>query len=71
MPQTAGTTNRLWGARADDWAAHIQEGTCKPVYSAVFDQVWLKHDVVYLDMGCRSGVATQVSFECSVLCLWS
>jgi len=70
MPQTAETNNRLWGTRADDWA-HIHEGTFKPVYSAAFDQVGLKHDVVYLDMGCGSGVATQVSFECSALCLWS
>ncbi len=62
MPKTAETNSRLWGAWAHDWA-HIQEGTCKPVYSAVFDRVGLQRDTAYLDVGCGSGVATQVAFE--------
>ena len=62
IPKTAEINNHLWGARAHDWA-HIQEGTCKPVYSAVFDRVGLQRDAAYLDVGCGSGVATQVAFE--------
>jgi SAM-dependent methyltransferase len=62
MPKTAEINNRLWGARAHDWA-HIQEGTCKPVYSAIFDRVGLQRDTAYLDVGCGSGVAMQVAFE--------
>ena len=62
MPQTAETNSRLWGARAHDWA-NIQEETCRPVYSAVFDRVGLRPDTSYLDAGCGSGLAAQIAFE--------
>lgn len=61
-PRTAETNARLWGARAQDWA-NIQEGTCEPVYRAVFDRVGLGSGTTYLDAGCGAGMAAQIAAE--------
>lgn len=61
-PKTAEINGRLWGARAHDWA-NIQEGTCRPVYLAVFDRVGLRSGAVYLDAGCGAGMAAQIAAE--------
>ena len=60
--RTAETNGRVWGARAHDWA-NIQEGTCRPVYLAVFDRIGLRSDTSYLDAGCGAGMAAQVASE--------
>ena len=59
-PRTAEINARLWGARANDWA-EIQEGTCRPVYLAVFERVGLKPGTAYLDVGCGAGMAAQIA----------
>ncbi len=61
-PRTAEANSRLWGARATDWAT-IQEGTCRPVYLAVFDRVGLGSETAYLDAGCGAGMASQIAAE--------
>ncbi|HEX9867496.1 MAG TPA: class I SAM-dependent methyltransferase [Candidatus Tectomicrobia bacterium] len=61
-PRTGEINSRLWGARAQDWA-EVQEGTCRPVYLAVFDRVGLKPGAVYLDAGCGAGMAAQIATE--------
>ena len=61
-PRTAEINGRLWGARANDWA-EIQEGTCHPVYLAVFERVGLKPGTVYLDAGCGAGMAAEIATE--------
>jgi len=50
------------GSSVHDWT-NIQEGTCKPVYLAVFDRVGLQSNTAYLDVGCGSGVAMQLAFK--------
>jgi len=57
---TSAVNGRLWGTAAEDWAA-IQEGTCRPVYQAVFDRVGLKAGEQYLDAGCGAGLAAQMA----------
>ena len=59
---TSNTNGRLWGARANDWA-NIQEGTCRPVYLAMFDHVGLGSGTVYLDAGCGAGMAAKIAAE--------
>ncbi len=61
-PRTAEINARLWGVRATDWA-EIQEGTCRPVYLAVFEQAGLKPGTPYLDAGCGAGMAAQIAAE--------
>jgi len=61
-PRTSDVNARLWGARAKDWA-EIQEGTCRPVYLAVFDKLKLGPGINYLDVGCGSGMATSIARE--------
>ena len=55
-PGTAEINARLSGARATDWA-EIQEGTCRPVYLAIFERARLKPGMAYLDAGCGAGMA--------------
>jgi ubiquinone/menaquinone biosynthesis C-methylase UbiE len=59
-PRTADINARLWGARAYDWA-EIQEGTCRPVYLAVFERMGVKPGMTYLDAGCGAGMAAQIA----------
>jgi ubiquinone/menaquinone biosynthesis C-methylase UbiE len=59
-PRTAEINAKLWGARANDWA-EIQEGTCRPVYLAVFERVGLKPGTAYLDAGCGAGMAAEIA----------
>jgi SAM-dependent methyltransferase len=59
---TSAANGKLWGAAAEDWAA-IQEGTCKPVYEAVFAKVGVRAGMRYLDAGCGAGMATQIAAE--------
>ena len=59
-PRTAEINARLWGARATDWA-EIQEGTCRPVYLAIFERARLKPGMAYLDAGCGAGMAAQIA----------
>lgn len=61
-PRTSETNARLWGSRAQDWA-EVQEGMCRSVYLAVFDNVGLKAEDSYLDAGCGSGMAAQIASE--------
>jgi SAM-dependent methyltransferase len=61
-PRTGEINARLWGARANDWA-EVQEGTCRPVYLAVFKRTGLKPGTAYLDAGCRAGMAAQIAAE--------
>ena len=62
MPRTAEVNGRLWGNRAHDWA-NIQEGMCRPVYTAVFDRVGINSETAYLDAGCGSGMAAMIAAE--------
>jgi len=57
---TSAANGRLWGTAAVDWA-EIQEGTCRPVYEAVFAKVGVKAGMHYLDAGCGAGMATQIA----------
>jgi SAM-dependent methyltransferase len=59
---TSATNGELWGAAAEDWAA-IQEGTCRPVYEAVFAKIGVTAATQYLDAGCGAGMATQIAAE--------
>ncbi len=58
-PRTAEINARLWGARATDWA-EIQEGTCRPVYLAIFERARLKPGMAYLDEVMRSSVSMRL-----------
>jgi SAM-dependent methyltransferase len=61
MKQTTSAANgKLWGAAAEDWAG-VQEGTCRPVYAAVFAKVGVHAGMQYLDAGCGAGMATQIA----------
>jgi ubiquinone/menaquinone biosynthesis C-methylase UbiE len=57
---TSAANGRLWGSAAADWAA-IQEQTCKPVYTAVFDHAGVGPATQYLDVGCGAGMAAQIA----------
>ncbi len=59
---TSAVNGKFWGAAAADWAA-IQEPTCRPVYTAVFDRLNLKPETNYLDVGCGAGLALQLAAE--------
>jgi len=59
---TSAVNGRFWGSAAADWAA-IQEQTCRPVYTAVFDRVGLGIETHYLDAGCGAGMAAQIAAE--------
>jgi ubiquinone/menaquinone biosynthesis C-methylase UbiE len=59
---TSAVNGRLWGSAAADWAK-IQEPTCRPVYTAVFDRLQLKTGLNYLDVGCGAGLALQIAAE--------
>ncbi len=57
---TSAANGKLWGAAAEDWAG-IQEGTCRPVYEAVFAKIGVRAGMTYLDAGCGAGMATQIA----------
>jgi SAM-dependent methyltransferase len=57
---TSAVNGKLWGAAAEDWAG-IQEGTCRPVYEAVFAKIGVHAGTQYLDAGCGAGMATQIA----------
>ena len=59
-PRTADVNGRLWGARAEDWA-DIQEGTVRPVYTAVLERTRVTSGTRYLDIGCGAGMAAQLA----------
>jgi SAM-dependent methyltransferase len=56
---TSSTNGRLWGERAEDWAA-IQEGQCRPVYETVLSR-FIAHGTRYCDAGCGAGMAAQIA----------
>lgn len=59
--QRTGTVNgRLWGERADDWAA-IQEGQFRRAYDDVLDRLALAPGARLCDVGCGAGLAVAVA----------
>jgi len=61
-PRTAAVNGRLWGNRARNWA-DLQEGTVRPVYTAVLKRTGVKSGAAYLDIGCGAGMAAQMAAE--------
>lgn len=59
-PRTSDINGRLWGARARDWA-DIQEAAFRPVYEAVLERTALGAGTRYLDVGCGSGLVSQIA----------
>jgi ubiquinone/menaquinone biosynthesis C-methylase UbiE len=59
-PSTSGLNGRLWGARAQDWA-NLNEVSLRPVYEAVLTRLSVGNRTRYLDIGCGSGLATQLA----------
>ncbi|MEI6225695.1 MAG: class I SAM-dependent methyltransferase [Deltaproteobacteria bacterium] len=58
--RTSEAHGRLWGARAKDWA-DFQEGTVRPVFQAVLERTSVGPGTRYLDVGCGSGLATEMA----------
>lgn len=58
--QTSAVNDRLWGARAKDWA-DLQEGCFRPVYEAVLKRCTVSAGTDYLDVGCGAGMAAQIA----------
>ncbi|WP_270936855.1 class I SAM-dependent methyltransferase [Falsiroseomonas oryzae] len=61
--QTSGTSGRLWGARARDWA-EVQEGQCAAAFRAVLDHAGVGPGTRHLDVRCSAGMAAALSATC-------
>ena len=61
-PDLKPVNNRLWGARAKDWA-NLQEACFRPVYEAVLERCAVSKATSYLDAGCGAGMAAQIAAE--------
>ncbi len=46
---------RLWGARAEDWAAYVEQ-VCLPLHAAVLDAARVTSGTRLLDAGCGAGL---------------
>lgn len=46
---------RLWGARAEDWAAYVEQ-LCLPLHAAALDAARVTSGTRLLDAGCGSGI---------------
>ncbi|MCI0622066.1 MAG: class I SAM-dependent methyltransferase [Acidobacteria bacterium] len=57
---SASIQGEIWGARARDWA-EVQEGLCAPLFEAVLCKTGIRPGISYLDIGCGSGMACQMS----------
>jgi len=57
---TAQVQGDLWGARAQDWAA-LQERCHLPAFEIVLRKLALDSTTRYLDIGCGTGLATQLA----------
>jgi len=61
LPSAAARQGRLWGARAEAWAA--TEAQQAPTYAAVLDRVGLARGQRVLDAGCGSGVFLRMAAD--------
>ncbi len=57
---SAAVQGELWSTRARDWA-EVQEGLCRPLFEAVLCKTGIQPGTSYLDIGCGSGMACQMS----------
>jgi SAM-dependent methyltransferase len=46
---------RLWGARPEDWAAHVEQ-VCLPLFGTVLDAARVSSGMRLLDAGCGAGL---------------
>jgi len=58
--RTGAVNGRLWGARADDWAA-IQEAQFSRAYDDVLDRLALPRGARLCDAGCGAGLAAALA----------
>ena len=61
-PNTGSVNGKLWGERAQDWAA-FQEIQCRAVYEAVLNRSLMNLRTRYLDAGCGAGLALQIASD--------
>lgn len=59
---TAVLEGRLWGVRADDWAA-IQERQVAPAYESALDALAVGPDTRLLDVGCGAGMFLRLAAD--------
>ena len=59
--RTEERNDRLWGARAQDWA-RFQEGRQRAAYDAILPR-FAGRGTRHLDLGCGSGMAAQIAHD--------
>lgn len=59
-PRTGQVNGDFWGRQAEVWA-EIQEATLLPVFRTVLDRASVGAGTRYLDIGCGSGMATDLA----------